>query len=365
MIQSISHNFLMTKTMTTYNYKEEFQLESGNTLPELNLTYTTLGELNTAESNVVWIIHALTANSNPSEWWSGLVGDGKFYNPQEHFIICVNVLGSCYGSTGPLSKNPKTGNAYYHHFPELTNRDIANSFDLLRKHLGIEKIHTLLGGSLGGQQAMEWAIKEPNLFENLILIATNAQHSPWGIAFNESQRLAIKADRTWLSYSDDAGLKGLKAARSIALLSYRSYQAYKRTQSDDTEKTDDYKAASYQNYQGEKLVERFNAFSYYQLSKVMDSHNVGRGRDGVKNALNQIKAKTLVVAISSDLLFPVTESLILVEGIIGSEIEVIDSLYGHDGFLIETDLLEEAFDNFYTSKNERNKHLKQNLALAN
>ncbi len=349
----------------TFKYKREFSLESGKKLPEIDLSYTTLGELNASKSNVIWITHALTANSNPSEWWGGLVGAGKFFNPKNHFIICVNVLGSCYGSTGPLSKNKETERPYYHDFPEVTIRDIVNSFDLLRIHLGIEKVHTLLGGSLGGQQALEWSIKAPAVFENLILIATNAQHSPWGIAFNESQRLAIKSDSTWLSYSDNAGLTGLKTARSIALLSYRNYQTYQRTQADERERLDGFKAASYQNYQGEKLAERFNAFSYYHLSKVMDSHNVGRGRGGIKTALSQITAKTLVVAISSDILFPVSESLTLVEEISASKIEIIDSLYGHDGFLIETDLLEETFENFYANSNERKKNLKEKLALAN
>jgi len=347
----------------TYQYNEFFQLESGEYLPEFELEYTTLGELNKERNNVVWITHALTANANPSEWWAGLVGNGKFFNPEKHFIICVNVLGSCYGSTGPLSKNPIAGNKYYHNFPDVTIRDIVNSFDLLRTHLKIAKIDTLLGGSLGGQQALEWAIKQPDLIENLILIATNAQHSPWGIAFNESQRLAIKTDSSWLSHADDAGLKGLKTARSIALLSYRNYQTYQRTQADEAETKSSFKAASYQNYQGEKLVERFNAFSYYHLSKTMDGHNVGRGRGGVKKALKQIKAKTLVVAISSDILFPVSESLTLVAGIEDCKIEVIDSLYGHDGFLIETDLLEETFENFYITIQKRD-NLKHDLTLV-
>ena len=346
-----------------FEYKNKFVLDSGYNLPEFSIEYTTLGQINAERNNVIWITHALTANANPSEWWSGLVGEGKLYNPSTHFIVCANVLGSCYGSTGPLSINPNTESPYYHRFPELTIRDIVNSFDLLRIHLGIEKIHTLLGGSLGGQQAVEWAIKQPSIFEYLILIATNALHSPWGIAFNESQRLAIKTDTTWGLSSDTAGLNGLKTARSIALLSYRNYQTYKSTQSDEIEKTDSYKAASYQNYQGEKFVERFNAYSYYQLSKVMDSHNVGRGRGGYQKALKEITAKTLVVAINSDLLFPVIESLTLVEGIAGSKIEVINSLYGHDGFLIETDLLEETFENFYATNNEIN--IKHELAFAN
>jgi len=342
-----------------FKYNSKFQLESGKYLPELNLAYSTLGQLNGERNNVIWITHALTANSKPTEWWSGLVGDNKFFNPTDHFIICVNVLGSCYGSTGPLSKNPETGTPYYHSFPALTIEDIVRSFDLLRAQLGIEKIHTLIGGSLGGQQAVEWAIQQPGVFDNLILLATNAQHSPWGIAFNESQRMAIKSDDTWLSHANDAGLKGLKVARAVALLSYRNYETYNETQTDALEKSDNFKAASYQNYQGEKLAQRFNAFSYYHLSKAMDSHNVGRGRGSVELALKQIKAKTLVVAIGSDILFPISESVRLAEGIVGSAIEVIDSLYGHDGFLIEADLLEKCFEKFYstTSKVDNNKTL--------
>ena len=339
--------------MTQYfNYAKKFQLESGRTLPEFQLGYTTIGKLNAAKDNVIWITHALTANSNPEEWWSGLVGEGKFFNHKQHFIVCVNVLGSAYGSTNPLSTNPDNGNKYYHDFPEITIRDIVNSFDLLREHLGIAKIHTLLGGSLGGQQAVEWAIKSPNLIKNLFLIATNARHSSWGIAFNETQRLAIKSDISWQAYSDDAGLKGLKAARAIALLSYRNYNAYEAQQEDTEEKTADFKAASYQNYQGEKLVNRFNTFSYWYLSKTMDSHNVARNRGSIEKALALIKAKTLIVAINSDLLFPVSESLTLHKSIENSTLEVIDSFYGHDGFLIETEQLKNIFIKFYSITNK-------------
>jgi homoserine O-acetyltransferase len=341
-----------------FKYKNKFQLDSGITLPEFQLAYNTLGTLNAKKNNVIWITHALTANANPEEWWNGLVGKGKFYNPEKHFIVCANVLGSCYGSTGPLSENEVSGNAYYHNFPMLTIRDIVNGLELLRIHLGIEKIHTLLGGSLGGQQAVEWAIQKPNVFENLFLIATNAKHSPWGKAFNESQRLAIKSDRTWFSHSADAGLKGLKTARSIALLSYRNYSTYGASQQDDNTAVDDFKASSYQNYQGEKLVERFNAFSYWYLTKAMDSHNVGRGRESVHKALSKIKAKTLIVAISSDLLFPIEESMTLKMSIENSELAVIDSLYGHDGFLIETEQLKKEFEQFYAQHKNNIKKLK-------
>jgi len=338
-----------------YHHKKTFELESGNVLPDLTLGYTTLGTLNSEKNNVVWVTHALTANANPEEWWAGLIGKGKFYNPEQHFIVCVNVLGSCYGTTGPLSKDSDTGDAYHHNFPSFTIRDIVKGLELLRLHLKVDKIHTLLGGSLGGQQAVEWAIERSQLFENLFLIATNAQHSPWGIAFNESQRLAIKSDSTWLLNADNAGLNGLKAARSIALLSYRGYQSYGETQKDSNNKTESFNASSYQNYQGEKLVKRFNAFSYWYLSKAMDSHNVARGRESVKNALAKIKAKTLIIAINTDLLFPVSESETLAQGIKNSQLKIIESLYGHDGFLIETDQLKKIFESFYSLQKTINK----------
>jgi homoserine O-acetyltransferase len=340
-----------------YLHQQKFVLESGKALPELQIAYHTYGKLNAKKDNVIWVTHALTANADVFDWWKGLFGNNNLFNPEEHFIVCANIPGSHYGSTGPLSVNPDTGNPYYHHFPEITIRDIVNSLELLRKHLGIEKINTLIGGSLGGQQALEWAILKNDIFENLVLLATNAQHSPWGIAFNESQRLAIKADRTWYNFSHDAGLKGLKAARSIALLSYRNYNTYTSTQKEDNnDNTDNFKASSYQNYQGEKLVNRFNAYSYWHLSKAMDSHNVGRNRDGVENALQQIKAKTLAIGISSDILFPTEEQKFLANKISNAQYVEIDSLYGHDGFLIETEKISNVIQNYFTKKELKKEH---------
>jgi homoserine O-acetyltransferase len=210
-------------------------------------------------------------------------------------------------------------------------RDIVNAHKLLAEHLEINDIKIALGGSLGGQQAVEWSVIEPNRIKNLILIATNVKHSPWGIAFNESQRLAISADRTFYANQTDGGQKGLKAARSIALLSYRGYKTYTVTQQEDKDtKTDDFKASSYQNYQGEKLVNRFNAYSYWYLTKVMDSHNVGRGRHSVEKALSLIKAKTLVIGIKSDILFPVEEQQYIFRHIPKAAYAEFDSFYGHD-----------------------------------
>jgi len=331
--------------MKTYKYNAAFPLELGETLPDLEIAYHTYGKLNQAKDNVVWVCHALTANSDVFDWWSGLFGETDLFNPKESFIVCANMLGSCYGSTAPLQT---TKSKQYHKFPLVTIRDMVKAHDLLRKHLGIEKIDTIIGGSMGGQQALEWNVQQPNLFDKLILLATNAQHSPWGIAFNESQRMAIENDSTWQLSTVSAGLKGMKAARSMALLSYRSYFAYGQTQQEiDNNKVDDFKASSYQRYQGEKLMKRFNAFSYYRLSQAMDSHNLGRNRKSVEAALKQIEAKTLVIGISTDFLFPPSEQRFITKNISNARFVEIDSFYGHDGFLVETEKLTEIISNFF------------------
>ena len=320
-----------------FEYKHDFSLESGESLPGFTLAYHTFGNLNDRKDNVVWIVHALTANSNPTEWWPGIVGNDFAIDPKKHFIICANSLGSPYGSTSPLSIDPRKGVPYYHNFPLITNRDIARSFELLSIDLGIDQIKLLAGASLGGQQALEWSVIAPKKFEQLLLIATNAKHSPWGIGFNESQRLAIEADQTWKEKHDDAGKAGLLAARSIALLSYRSSQGYNNTQADSEDKLDNFRVQSYQRYQGEKLVKRFNAFSYVTLSKAMDSHNLGRNRGGVLSALTQIKAKTTILGIETDILFPLEEQKFLYRHIPDARLEVIHSDLGHDGFLTENE----------------------------
>jgi homoserine O-acetyltransferase len=192
---------------------------------------------------------------------------------------------------------------------------------------------------MGGMQAMEWAIQKPDKIKNLVLLATSAKHSSWGIALNETQRMAIESDSTFYEKNKTAGKKGLEAARAIALLSYRNYNTYRSTQIDKKNTVDDFRASSYQKYQGEKLSKRFDAKSYWYLSKAMDSHNVGRNRGNCKKALAKVKAKTLVIGIQSDLLFPVEEQKFLAERIGYSALEIIDSSYGHDGFLIEVETI--------------------------
>ena len=331
-----------------YKYKKPFKLESGKQFHQLEIGFNTYGTLNKNRDNVVWVCHALTANSDVFDWWKGLFGDNDYFNPNDYFIVCANILGSSYGSSNPLSVNPVTGLPYYLAFPQFTVRDMVRAHQLLAGHLQISHIEILLGGSLGGQQAIEWAIIEPAFIKNLILIATNAKHSPWGIAFNESQRLAISADRTFYAGTPNGGQKGLKAARSIALLSYRNYKTYGITQQEEKDNlVDDYKASSYQNYQGQKLVNRFNAYSYWYLSKSMDSHNVGRGRHGVEKALGLITARTLVIGIKSDVLFPIEEQEYLFRHIPKSAFVALGSFYGHDGFLIETEALTNIITSFF------------------
>ena len=317
--------------------KEAFTLESGAVLPELRIAYHTYGTLNADGSNAVWVCHALTANSDVVNWWAGLIGDNCVIDPAKHFIVCANILGSCYGSSGPLTHNQETGHPYFQTFPTVTIRDMVQAHILLRKHLGIDKIHLLIGGSMGGYQVLEWALAEPAAIERLFLLCTGASESAWGIAIHTAQRLAIEADCSWQDASPQAGARGLKAARAIGMLTYRNYQTFVRTQSDpDKDKTDGFRAASYINYQGDKLVNRFNAQTYWLLTKAMDSHNIARGRAAdMATLLGQLSHPTLLMGITSDILCPPEEQLFLEKHMPNATYHEIDSSYGHDGFLIE------------------------------
>ena len=330
-----------------FSYSSPFKLESGFVIPGYELGYHTLGKLNADKSNVVWVFHALTANSNPVDWWPGLVGNDRLIDPAKFFIVCVNMPGSCYGSTGPLSNNPVTGTPYFHNFPFFTTRDIIRAYQPLKDFLGIEKIRIGIGGSMGGQQLLEWAVEEADLFEHIVPIATNAFHSPWGKAFNASQRHCIELDQTWKQSHQKAGMQGMKVARGVALISYRNQDTYNFYQEDtDLNSLGPYKSESYQAYQGEKLASRFNAFSYYVLSQSMDSHQLGRGRTGITAALKKIKSKTHLIGIRSDLLFTEKEQLFLAENIPGADFFMIPSQYGHDGFLLEYDAISGIVLNF-------------------
>lgn len=336
----------VTAPIQYFDLKERFELEGGDYLPELRIAYCTYGKLNDRADNVIWICHALTANSDPQDWWNGFWGHGRLFDAEQYFIVCANIIGSCYGSTGPDHLNPETGTRYGSTFPLITIGDVVRSFRKLRDHLGISHIGLILGGSMGGQQALEWAVQEPEGMSHLCAIATNAYHSPWGIAFNEAQRLAVTADPTYLHESPNAGEKGLIAARSIGMISYRNFQTYQLSQSDIVPVLQDHRAATYQRYQGQKLSNRFTPLAYLSLSRTMDSHHLARGRESLDAALASIQAKTLVIGIDTDILFPSAELETMANAIPKARFELIHSDYGHDGFLLEYDVLHPLILNF-------------------
>lgn len=320
-----------------FTYGERFDFEAGGSLEGLRIAYhCSSGDPHGRK--VIWICHALTADSDPSGWWSEMVGPGKVFDTDKYFVVCGNMLGSCYGSSGPSSINPKTGIPYYFDFPKVTVRDIVRTLELLRKHLDIGKIDLLIGSSIGGFQALEYSIMYPDVIANAVFMATLGRVTPWLTAFEESQRMALEADPSFRACGSlEGGKEALKCARSIALLSYRSEDGYNRTQKEDGDDTlfaD--KAASYQRYQGQKLAARFDAYSYWYLSYGIDSNNVGRGRGGMSAALGSIKAKSTVISIDSDLIFPADEMKEMSSQIPGAAYHEITSHFGHDGFLLET-----------------------------
>lgn len=322
-----------------YFYNESFKFEEGGTLDSIRLVYHTSDRdyvPGSDERKVVWICHALTANSDAEDWWPELVGRGKLFDTEKYFVVCVNMLGSPYGSSGPSSQGPD-GRPYFLDFPRITVRDIVRGDILVRRHLGVERIDLLVGGSIGGFQALEWSIMEPDVIGKAVLIACNARVTPWMTAYNESQRMALEADISFRECASlEGGAAGLRCARSIALISYRSYLGYNLTQAEqspDTLFAD--RAGSYQRYQGKKLSDRFDAYSYYYLTMSVDSHNTGRGRGGTEAALSSVKADCTVIGIDSDCLFPIDEQRYMADNIHGASFRRIASRFGHDGFLLE------------------------------
>jgi len=337
---------------------DEFKLESGRVLLKPTLSYRVFGDRLNKSTPVIWVCHALTANDDPFDWWPGLFGENDLFNPQDYTIICVNMIGSCYGSVGPMSVNPETGKSYYHDFPSATVKDNAKAFSKLADELGIDQIDMLIGASLGGQVALQWAVLEPSRFKIASFIATSSQHSPWGIAFNHSQRLAIEADPIWGEPDPKSGIEGMKVARGFALLSYRNYQSYGSSQRRSSE--DDlfsYSAHSYQEYQGEKLAKRFNAISYHRLSQTMDSHDISRDFGSVEEALARLEMPVLSISMEEDILFPPSEQIRIAHGVKNGEHITIPTEKGHDGFLIETKKLTKALGDFVSKHIHRSESL--------
>ena len=316
-----------------------FTFENGECLESIDIVYHTSPREYDGSEPVIWICHALTANSDCEDWWPEMVGSGKLIDTDKYFVACVNMLGSAYGSSGPASINPKTGKPYLLSFPDVTVRDMIRAAILVRKHLGINQVELLIGSSIGGFQSIEWAVMEPDVFKKALFIATEPRVTPWLTASVETQRMALRADQTFLACEDiHGGEEGLKCARAQAMISYRCFQGYGLTQAeadDDTLFAD--RAASYQRYQGAKIIRRgFDAYSYNSVSTSVLSNNAGRGRGGLAKALSRIKADTTVVSIDTDGLFPphhISKWAALIPGVHYLE---ITSNFGHDGFLLET-----------------------------
>ena len=331
------------ETFTTTNFK----LESGKVLDEVNVRYKTWGTLNENADNAIVVCHALTGNAALDSWWGGLLGPDLPFDTNKYFVVCANVLGSCYGTTGPTSINPTTNNEYASDFPHVTVRDSVKAHqELLKDGLNVKSIKSVIGGSMGGMQVLEWMFYGSDFVRTGIPIACGGHHHAWQIAISESQRQAIYADPKYLSgkYSkNDPPHGGLAVARQIAMISYRTHAAYEkkfgRERADGNESSDKldalFSVEGYLHHQGQKFLTRFDPNSYITCTQLMDSHDVGRGRGGEEMALNQLNQPSLIIGIDSDALYPIIEQENLAKNIKNSELHILRSDEGHDGFLLE------------------------------
>ena len=325
---------------------QEFVTENGITYTSINASYNSIGKLNEQRNNVIWIIHGLTANSNPTDWWPNMIGPGKVFDTDHYFVLCVNMLGSCYGTEYYEKKPLRKLNPYQIRF-SIT--DQVHFLQQVAKKLKIKSVFLLVGASVGGFTALEWAIIDPLFTRNLTLVATSYYVSPWAAAFNEAQRLALIADATYKKESGKKGKSGLMAARAIALLSYRNYQAFKNTQQGkNKEKPYLHNATTYQNYQGQKLANRFTALSYLTILNTIDSFDLLKQYNSHEQSLEIIIAKTLIIGFNTDILFPIEEQYEMASMISNSTIRIVDCDFGHDSFLLKeeqiSNLIKQTFN---------------------
>ena len=321
-----------------FHLDEPFPLEQGGIIPEPLIAYHTYGTLNEKRDNVIFICHALTANSDAHDWWNGLFGKGDIFDWDEWFIICANNLGSPYGTSSPKQTDPATEQRYGLDFPFFTLRDTAKLHLKLLEYLKIDRIKLLMGGSCGGNICQEIAYEWGERIGHMALLCCSAMDSPWTIAIHESQRIVLSSDPTLSEKHDNAGRAGLKACRAVALPYYRTQESFKLRQKEtDLDKVRDFRASSYIDYQGEKFIKRFDAHCYHQLMYALDTHNMGRGRGSIEKALSKITANTVVIGFDSDILIPSIEQKFLAKHIPNAEYAEIKTLFGHDAFLIEID----------------------------
>ena len=340
----------MSNTTKIFTIDHPFTTESGYTFPEVQVRYKTWGKLNKTASNAVLICHALTGNSDADEWFPGLFGKDGILDESNQFIICTNVLGGCYGTTGPSSVNPSTGKPYMADFPDISIRDMVRVQQQLFDHLGVESIEFAIGGSMGGMQILEWLVMDSRI-QKAMLIAMGKSHSSWTIGVSEAQRQAIKADKNWKNGFYDLNhppAEGLSAARMMGMIMYRSQPAFERRfgRKIQSGQPNLFQVSSYLRYQGEKLVNRFDANTYVRLTTAMDSHDVFRGRELYGDILSDVEVPVLVVGISSDVLYPVSEQKELADLLGNGIYREIDSDEGHDAFLIEFPKMVQIFNDF-------------------
>jgi len=335
------------------------QLDSGDELAHVEVAYQTYGQYRPDQGNAVLVCHALTGDmyaagdGEQPGWWDGLIGPGKAIDTNRYFVICSNVLGGCYGTTGPASINPATGRPYGSAFPSVTIRDMVRVQRQLLAFLGVERLYAVIGGSMGGMQVYEWMVEYPELVELAIPIATCARMSAVGIAYNDVGRQAIMRDPAWQGgdyYGGEGPRQGLAVARMVGLLTYRTPQLFeqrfgreRQPQAGTADREEIFAVESYLRYQGDKLVRRFDANSYLTLLRAMDTHDISRERGSLAAAVSRIRAKVLSIGIAEDLIYPQLHQQEMAALLAGHGIEVafhtIASPYGHDAFLVEYGLM--------------------------
>lgn len=343
----------------TYHHPSPLVLESGETLPSLALAYETYGRLNREQSNAILVCHALSGDAHVAGlhegetrpgWWDAVIGPGKALDTDRYFVICSNVIGGCKGSTGPSSINPATGRPYGAKFPVITIRDMVNAQKLLVDHLGISQLYAVVGGSMGGMQALQWTVSYPDAMKKAVVIAATGYSTPQQIAFNEVGRKAIIADPHWNNgdyYGKTLPTHGLALARMVGHITYLSnesmYEKFGRAlQGKDRIGFDfstDFAVESYLHHQGDTFTKRFDANSYLYVTKAIDYFDLTK--DGsLTTGLADVKAAFLVISVSSDWLYPPYQSQEIVSALTANEIDVrysdIRSNFGHDGFLLES-----------------------------
>jgi homoserine O-acetyltransferase len=329
-----------------------FALESGQSLSDVEIAYRTWGDIANAEDHAILICHALTGSADVEAWWPSIIGAGKAFDPAHDFIVCANILGSCYGTTGPATLKPASAQRYRADFPNISVRDMVNLERVLLDELGVDRLELVTGPSLGGMQALEWAAMYPGRVGSVVPIGVGGQHSAWCIGVSEAQRMAIQADPNWNGgyYSEDSPPEaGLAAARMMAVCTYRSWQSFDERFGRSTRADGLYEVQSYLRHQGRKINDRFDANTYITLTHAMHTHDLGRGRGAYKDVLANIRQPALVVSVSTDTLYPPHEQKALADLLPNARYVLLESVHGHDGFLIETEELGQMIARFRTS----------------